>query len=188
MSVASQHQAAFETLLLEAFADPVRADYDTLRARYVLSERYQPWYRDQEGLEELRMRMAMGEWEGSLVLAGELVEGDPLFIDLRFMLSRIFDHAGQDYEASLQRTFGNGLLRSVLRSGDGRSAKTAIRVIDPRELKLALESMNLKACHSQLRKIGDRWLEAISCLGSGGERLMFFDVDSSQRWLIRLHG
>jgi len=178
---------SFQTLLLEALADPEGAEYARLRESYAASDSYQPWVRDQEGLEELRMRMATGEWESGLKLVNELLMLDPLSIALRFMGSHIHDKLDDVWEASLQRTFANGLMRAVMRSGDGRSCENAICVLDTRELYMALDAMGLKATRSELRQENGRWIDVVTATGRE-DRLVYFDVDNPQSWLVKLHG
>ncbi len=179
---------SFDSLLYEALSDPKEADYTALRRAYVTSDRYMPWVRDTEGLEELRMRMATGRWDEAFQLANELLETDPLSIDIRFMMSRICIQVSQSFEAKCQRTFANGLVRAILRSGDGRTPDTAIRVLDSRELRLVCESLKLTPIRSELGQHGGRWIDAVRATGPDGELTVYFDVHSPQSWLLKLTG
>jgi Domain of unknown function (DUF4919) len=176
----------FESLLDEALADPEAADYAALRESYADSVRYLPFGRDQDAVEDLHRRMAAEEWEQALDLVEALLSDDPLSISLRFAYAHILEHLDDEIEASAQRTFGNGLLRAVLSSGDGRSPESAMRVLDTREMYLVVEILGLRAERTQLSQVGTEWVELVEVKGGDGERGLYFNVSLPQSWLAKV--
>jgi hypothetical protein len=176
----------FETLLEEALADPERADFARLRMAYARSLGYLPFGREQGEIEELHRRMAAERWEEALDLVELLLESDPLSIPLRFAYAHVLEEDNDELEAGMQRTFGNGLLRAVLASGDGRSAETAIHVLDMREMYLVLDVMGLRAIRSQLIQVGTEWIDQVGATGGEGDRDVYFNVSIPQGWLAEV--
>ncbi len=174
----------FRRMLLEVLADPNSADYVSLRKTWLESGLYAPWARDREALDELHMRVGALQWEEARRLAEELLEHEPLDIQLRLELARIYDGLGDEMDAVDQRRFANGLIRAILRSGDGRSVESAIAVIDSQEQALVLTALDLRPVRSVLKAIGDRWIDRVEAVGARGARVVHFDVTLPQRWLL----
>ena len=177
----------FATLLTEALADPEHADFQRLRESFASSDFYMPYGRDQEDIEELHMRIATKRWDKALALVEEMLDFDPLGISLRFAYAHVLEGVGEDWEATSQRCFANGLMRAILGSGDGRTAETAIAVLDMRELRLVLDVLGCRAVRSQLTHGDGRWLDVVEATDAHGEeRTLYFDVDLPQGWLASL--
>lgn len=173
----------FDTLLEEALADPESADFKHLRRVYANSLAYIPYGRDQEEIEELHQRMAAERWQEALDLVEVLIEDDPLSIPLRFAYAHILEADNDEFEAGTQRAFANGLLRSILSSGDGRSPDGAIHVLDTREMYLVLDVLHLRCQRTQLTQVGNDWIDRVEAIGGEGRREVFFNVSVPQSWL-----
>lgn len=178
--------ADFSVLLDEALADPEAADYTALREAYAESHAYVPFGRDQNAIEDLHRRMASESWDEALDLVEVLIEDDPLSIPLRFAYAHILEALDDEMEASAQRQFGNGLMRAILSSGDGRSPETAIQVLDSREMYLAIEMLGLRATTTRLSHDGLEWIERVEVTGKGETRTMYFNVSRPQGWLAKV--
>lgn len=177
----------FEYLLGEALADPERADFVALREAYARSESYVPFGREHEEIEILHQHMAAEEWGRARSLCEELLDHDPLSITLRFAYAHILEAEDDEWEASDQRMFANGLLRGILRSGDGRTPETAFAVLDTREMFLVVEVLGLRVIRSQLSHVDGLWLDTVEARGPEGDRTLYFDVTLPQEWLADVH-
>lgn len=175
----------FETLLAEALADPEGADFRRLRGRYAESFLYLPYGRDQDGIEGLHRKMVLEEWEAAVEIVESLLAEDPLSISLRFAYAHILEAHGEDIEAGLQRAFGNGMVRCVMRSGNGRSPETALQVLDSREMYLILEILGHRALRSQLWQKGSEWIDAVE-IQAAEPRTVYFNVSLPQDWLQKV--
>ncbi len=170
----------FWELLEDAFLDPDRVDYAQLRHMYAASAHYVPYGRDPTGAVRLHQALATEDWEAAIEVVEELLVTDPLAIALRLAYAHALDGVSDDWEATTQRAVANGLLKSILRSGDGKAAHTAITVLDDRERQLALEMMGTRAMRTRLESHTSGWLEVVSC--SDG-RTLYFDVTWPQSFL-----
>ncbi len=178
--------ADFDSRLDEALADPEGADFAGLRAAYASSAHYLPFGRDQGGLEALHRLIESGAWEPAREMVEALLEGDPLSVSLRFAYAHVLEGLDEEWEASSQRSFADGLLRSILRTGDGRTPATAIQVLDMREMYLVLETMGLRVTRSQLSQIDEEWIDLVEVRGPEGDREMYFNVTLPQTWLAQV--
>ncbi|TNE88287.1 MAG: DUF4919 domain-containing protein [Deltaproteobacteria bacterium] len=175
----------FDALLLDVRTDPTRADYSALRIAWTECSRYQPYGRDSEGLEELHMRVASKRFEEAVRLAKRLLEAEPLSVSLHLLYAQALDGLGDDWDAGDHRAIAHGLCKAILRSGDGRSAATALVVVEPWEIKLALDLLGLASMRSEQRQEADRWYDCVLAIGKDGEREVWFDVTHMQNWLAQ---
>ncbi len=163
-------------LLLDALLDPGTADFTALRREWMSSERGDLLVRDEEALEELHLRLATDHYAEALDLVEELLERDPLDVELRLWCARCHEGLRDMAEASCQRAFANGLVRAALRSGDGLSPATALRVLHTREEHRLLRIMGLTSLGSELMEVDGRWIDRVEATGEQGARVVFFDV------------
>lgn len=180
----------FRELLEDAFLDPDRVDYVLLRQLYVASEAYRPWdvveIVDEDDapvpnpIERLHASIAAEDWEDATGLAEALIEAAPLAIPMRLAYAHVLDAIGDDWEASTQRAVANGLVRAILRSGDGKTQATAIKVLDERELHLALELLGTRSVRTAVDAEGEVWIATAECADG---RTVYFDVTTPQQWL-----
>jgi hypothetical protein len=177
-------RAHFEDLLAEALLEPLNTDYEALREAWIACDGPERVVRDEEAIEELHMRLATQRWEAARDLAEELLDAEPLCVQLRLWLARATEGLGEEREASNERAFANGLVRAILRSGDGASPEHALRVIHTREIALVLGVMDLQAQRSELREVDGRWIDRVECTGLEGPRTVYFHVAVPECWMV----
>lgn len=175
----------FDALMLDVRTDPTRADYLALRLAWAECSRYRPYGKDTEAIEELHMRVASREYPKAVKLARHLVEEDPLSVSIHLLYAQALDGVGDDIDAGDHRAIAHGLCKAILRSGDGRSPATALVVVEPAEIRLALDLLGLRAERSLERQHDERWYDCILTRGSEGEREVWFDVTCMQNWLAQ---
>ena len=56
-------------------------------------------------------------------------------------------------------------------------------VVEPAEIRLALDLLGLRAERSLARQHEERWYDCILARGAEGEREVWFDVTAMQEWL-----
>lgn len=176
----------FDTLLEEALADPDGADYPALRNSYASTYLYLPYGRDQRGLEDLHRLIEAEEWDDAREIVEVLLATDPLSISLRFAYAHVLEAIGEDWEATSQRTFADGLLRAILRSGDGRTPETAFHVLDLRETYLVVHTLGYRVNRTQLAQVGGEWIDLVEARGPEGDRELYFNVTLPQSWLVQV--
>ncbi|MCO4743151.1 MAG: DUF4919 domain-containing protein [Proteobacteria bacterium] len=175
----------FESDLLEALADPTRADFSSLRDAWTACPRYQPYGRDAEGIEELHMRVATESWDKAVELAKRLLDITPLSVSLRLLYAQALAGSGDRWEAGDQRAVAHGICKAILRSGDGRSQANALVVHDPSEIKLALDLLGCRALRSYQVEIEGRWYDRVEATSPKGDRDVWFDVTIMHDWLTQ---
>lgn len=173
----------FSELLEDAFLYPDSVDYDQLRTLYVHSSSYVPYGRDQSCIETLNAQLAALDFEAAIQTIEPLIEVDPLSITLRLAYAHALDGIDDEWEASTQRAVANGLIKSIMGSGDGRTPHTAIVVLDDRERELVLQLLDVRPISSQTTASEDGWLDCVTCQG---DRLVYLDVSWPQGWLLAM--
>lgn len=170
----------FWELLEDAFLNPASIDYGLLRALYAASAHYLPYGHRPDGVEILHRHLEAQEWEEAIAVVEDLLVDDPLAIALRLAYAHALDGIGDDWEASTQRAVANGLIKAVMRSGDGRSPDSPLRVLDERELHLIVDLLGTRAARTRMDLHEDRWLAVVEAADG---RSLYFDVTWPQGWL-----
>jgi hypothetical protein len=125
-------QPTYESLLEKARRGDPGLDLTALRmasaARLAESKAADP---------ELRKKMFealhQDQWAAVIETANQVLAQNYLDIDAHMFVAAAYEKTHQPEKAALHRTMGNGLMKSILASGDGRSFKTAFVVISVEE-------------------------------------------------------
>jgi len=175
-----QALVTFRELLEDAFLQPDRADFSQLRAHYVQSAEYAPYGHASDAVEALHRHLEAAAWEDAITAAEDILALDPLSIAVRLAYAHALEGVDDDWEAATQRAVANGLVRAILRSGDGASEASALLVLDDREVPLILDVLGTTGLRSRLEIVDERHVLCVTC---ADQRDRFFDVSWPQRWL-----
>jgi len=125
-------QPAYDGLLEKARRGDPGLDFTALRmasaARLADSRAADP---------ELRKKMFEAlhkdQWAAVIEIGNQVLAQNYLDIDAHMFVAFAYEKTHEAEKAALHRTMGNGLMKSILASGDGRSFKTAFVVISVEE-------------------------------------------------------
>ncbi len=126
---ASPYQAA----LAEARKDPARADFDKLRELYTQDRNYLPYvhltppYREHHPA--LFEALDAGDFKSAIKHAEAILDVDYLDTEAHFFSAKAYEALGKRKPAEFHRRFFEGVMNSILSTGDGAGPQTAIRVI-----------------------------------------------------------
>jgi hypothetical protein len=120
------------------------ADYDQLRQTYsarpdfiVICERDRP-------LKVVGNAMEAGEWDEVLTLSEPWTTRCAVDVDAHVARTVAFEKLGRTAESAAEREMAIGLVKSVMRSGDGKSPQTAFVVISVGEEFSTLGALGLR--------------------------------------------
>lgn len=172
-------------LLSLALQNPDVADFKALRLAYAESPGYDPYDPPGDVEESIDKALTEGDVEGALREIRRELEADYLDIVTHSMAALAYKRAGDDANAAFHMTFANGLVRSILDSGDGLSFSTAYVVIDVGEEYTVLQLLGLDAVSQSLKADGEHQFDVVECVNQEtGENLeIFFNVDIPMRYL-----
>lgn len=125
-------QPAYDSLLEKARRGDPGLDFTALRmasaARLADSRAADP---------ELRKKMFEAlhkdQWAAVIETGNQVLAQNYLDVDAHMFVAFAYEKTHEAEKAALHRTMGNGLMKSILASGDGRSFKTAFVVISVEE-------------------------------------------------------
>jgi len=124
--------------------NPTDADYDHLRQAYsarpdflVICERDRP-------LKVVGNAMEAAKWDEVLTLSEPWVARCPVDVDAHVARTVAFEKLGRTADSAAEREIAIGLVKSVMRTGDGKSPETAFVVISVSEEFSTLGALGLR--------------------------------------------
>jgi len=137
--------ALYAELLERAKLSDPDFDFTELRLAFTKSTQYDPYNFDKAGLKK-SMYDAFNErdYESALEFAGQILEKNYLMPDPHFIAFRSYDELGDAQNSDFHYYFLNGLINSILASGDGTSPETAFEVIQIEEEYLILGILGIR--------------------------------------------
>jgi hypothetical protein len=149
----------YQDLLQAAVRDPGSVDFTELRLAYVRSPDYDPYgYRSAPASSHGRVGLALrvGDLAGLLVTLSGLIELQYFDISAHQLVALAYERIGDRVTAATHRRIAEGLVASILQSGDGRSYQTAYQVISIAEEYAILDTLKLEVQAQSLGSHGGR--------------------------------
>jgi len=163
-------------------ADAAPADYDRLRAAFgerpdfiTVCERDRPIKPVGEALEAQ-------QWNEVLRLTEPWLVRCPVDVDFRVARTVALEKLGRTAEATSEREHAVGLVKSVLRSGDGKSPATAFVVISVGEEFSTLGAVGLRPKNQRLQ---EDTIHVITVEKDGQSGELYFDASAHFRRLAQ---
>ena len=129
-------------------------------------------------------------YRDALQAAEEMLERCPLDLDAHLAAAVSTGELGTPDRAGYHRRIIDGMVRSILASGDGKSLKGAMTVIDVQEEYVAVNALGLQTSSQGLLNQGGRFFDAVQTLDprtkAGG--VLYFNLDRPMRWANRQLG
>ncbi|MEA1874050.1 MAG: DUF4919 domain-containing protein [Bacteroidota bacterium] len=172
-----QADLLYPTLVDSAIANPLNTDYTELRLTHAKSSAYDP-YGDDEGLMKLRDLINAKEFEVATEVAKTQYRRlfhDPLFHYYAFIIWTEVEDEGM---ADIHSFYYTKLIKSVISSGDGKSAKTAYHVINISEEYRVLEYLEMEIVEQNLLEVSGHSFDEISAKDTDGKtKEIYFNID-----------
>ncbi len=165
-------------LLARAKLDPARADFRQLRMAFTKTPAYLPYDRYTAEDKEINAAIDTGNWTRALEIVNSLLEKNYVRIRSHLSALLIYDKQGDTERARFHHAFINGLFRSIMSSGDGRSAASAFVVINTEEEYDVIGLSGLQPGSQALRHEGGKSFDVMTVTPrKGGEPIqLFFDI------------
>lgn len=163
------------------WAEPV--DFGDLRAQFGERDDFAQRCEIDQPIQLAAQAFAQGQWEEVLALATPFLDRCPVDMDFHFLRAVALSELGREAEAMQHQHWRHGLLESVMRSGDGRSAETAWVVISVGEEYAVLRALGLERESQSLLAGG---IDALSVRDEDGvASTIYFDPAASHARLLR---
>lgn len=174
----SPAQPTYESLLAMARRGDGGLDFTALRmasaARLAKMDEADP---------ELRKKMFAAlhddRWAAVIETGNQVLAQNYLDIDAHMFVAHAYEKSHQPEKAAPHRTMGDGLMKSILASGDGRTAKTAFVVISVHEEYSVLRHYRLLPGKQDLMTAGGHSYDVLTAqTGDTHEQAtVFFNID-----------
>lgn len=144
-AIAHQADAEFENLVALVKAKEPDIDFTELRIAFARTSKYDPY-----GLQYHQLRDEMvaaseaGNFEHALELANEFLTINYIFPEAHIVAIRAYDSLNKPRDADFHRYVLNGLIESILASGDGTTPQSAYKIVLIEEEYLVLEVKGIK--------------------------------------------
>jgi hypothetical protein len=164
-------------------------DFTVLRLAYADGSSYRP---SVQCGERQAMFQALHErrYRDALLSAEEMLVRCPLDLDAHLVAGLSAGELGTPGRADYHRRIVDGLIRSILASGDGKSLRSAMTVIDVQEEDVALNALGLEARSRGLLSQGGRYFDEVRTIDprTNAAAVLYFNLDRPMRWANRQLG
>jgi hypothetical protein len=167
-------------------ADPVFLD-DFIALRTEFGQRDDSYRRCEQDrpMQLLVDHFEAEQWQAVLDVSLPWLAQCPVDIDARVISAIANQQLGRREDADLHKRWYNGLVDSVLASGDGKTAETAFVVISVGEEYALLRAMGLE---SKGQTLLDGGIDALTVEGESGSETIYFNPSSHWVRLERMFG
>ena len=178
---------SYEDLLAQAKQDVSKVDFAALRYAYAESAQYNPYDPNTAELNAAMMKaMNAKDCAGAMQHAQAILEKNYVRINAHIVSTICLRQSEQTQPAAHHDAMARGLINSILASGDGKTAETAMVVIAVDEEYSVLGALGLKKLRQALvENAGHKFDHFAVTDRDGRDGSMFFNVDRPFAWFAR---
>jgi hypothetical protein len=140
----------YEALLEKVKAGDTTVSFKELRMAYTESQGYAPYGGDRESRKSMLSALNDNSYDKALEYAGNILKQNYLDITAHIVSSIAYNELKNPERAKYHRQIVDGLIQSILKSGDGKSLETAYVVISTDEEYALFNVLGLKAASQSL--------------------------------------
>lgn len=173
----------YQALVAKMKKSDSSVDFARLRFLRTQLDNYTPYGPDSE--DRPFKQLAAGNVAKAQTLAENVLAQNELDLESNITLARVADQRKDEATAAYHRYVAQGILDSVLRSGDGKTPETAYKVIAVPEEYAALSNLGLQPGTQSLAKIEGRAYDIFEALDAEGRPAgrVYFDIEPIDKWL-----
>jgi hypothetical protein len=182
-------EPSYEDFVAQIKHGKLDVDYTAFRLSYAASPNYAPYGTATTSTALVAMTTAFraGDCATAIARANEVMEANFVQIDAHLVTGLCQQKAGNEESARRERAVVDGLISSVLKSGDGKTPQTAFDVIAIDEEYKALGMLGLVRGTQSLVTVDGRTFDRLDAKtrDSGQPVTLYFNVDRLQAKLLR---
>lgn len=146
---AEKPDAVYAALAKKAASGDTQVDYRALRLACAAASGCDA-RGDRDVLQAMRQAWRAGDFRKTVSLAEKLIAAGFPQIEAHMVSAQAYDALKKQADAGRHKAIAEGLLRSILQSGDGKTKETAFEVIGTHEEYLTLAAMGLQVSGQSL--------------------------------------
>jgi hypothetical protein len=176
-------QARYADLTKRATEGDKSVDFSALRAAYPYTDQWDPFGNKSAALMDQAVAASKGkDCATALEKLDEILKVDFTIDAAHALRSDCLAETGNGSAASIESAIANGLVQSLMESGDGNTERTAYLVMTEREEMdvLANRHLAVKVRETEIRGVGDRLYDEVQSASAAGGAIqtVYFDVTS----------
>jgi hypothetical protein len=180
--------ATYTELLAAAQRSPELADYTALRMAYAASPEYAPYglvHSDNGLWKAINVALKQDDLAAVVQACNRLLDKYALDLKTHMIATWAHDRLGNSILANHHTQFGQGVLKSLMESGDGLSFETAFVVIDIREEYFILQLLGAEMKVQALAEHQGSWFDIFSVVitKTQQEASIYCNIDLCKTWL-----
>jgi hypothetical protein len=174
---AKAKQKEFDDLLARVKASDESVDFARLRMAATELESYSAY--GSSGGKEMHAALNGGDFKKALDLAGGVLKDNYLDVDAHIVSMIAADKLGDAARSAHHRYVVKGIVDSIAKSGDGKTAETAFKVIAVSEEYALVRVMGLRPQAQALRHADGHSYDVLTVVDpeSNTESEIFFNID-----------
>jgi hypothetical protein len=178
-------QATYQSILAQVKNSDSKADFGKLRTAFTQTGNYKPYDSDRNTKKSLFAALQKKEYAKAKELAGKILETNYVDVDAHRAMYRACSELQMTDQAKFHRYVLDGLIQSILKSGDGKTAGTAYVVIATNEEYAALSELGIKPTRQALvSDNGKRYDRFDGVNQKNNEQVtVYFNIDRQFSWL-----
>lgn len=177
----------YSDLLAAAQANPVDADYHSLRMAYARSDAYMPYASDTDNLQALQAALPAQNFDAALNAIQGLLDFCYLDIEAHMAADYVYTLREETDHANYHRLWARGLIQAILATGNGRDAESAFIVLSIPEEYTLLRVLGFRPAGQRLIQHEGHWFDVLNGqhTESGEAVELYFNIDLPRQWLER---
>jgi hypothetical protein len=170
-------QPTYESLLARVMRGDAGVDYTALRMAYA-DRLANAVAADSELRKKMFEALHKDQWAAVIETGNRVLAQNYLDIDAHMFVAYAYEQSHEPEKAAPHRAFGDGLMRSILASGNGREVKTAFVVISVEEEYAVLRHYRLASGLQSLVTVGGHSYDVLTAqTDTNEEATVYFNID-----------
>lgn len=175
---------SYQDLLAQVKKMDAKADFQALRLAYVQTPDYQPYGDDRASRDGMRDGMRSKDYQKAVKNADKVLSKNYVDIEAHAIAALAHAELKNADKAKFHTYVRDGLVKSILKSGDGKSPKTAFVVINTSEEYALMRALEVKPMRQALMKDKGHSYDRQDCLdGMSKPITLYFNIDRPFQWL-----
>lgn len=185
----AEAESRYEKLLARVKALDRTVDFQELRLAFTETPDYNPYGGDREAHDALYRAFDEKEYQEAVKLAEAVLAKKYVDLDAQFVCYVAHRRLGNKNKAAFHKLVLDGLVGSILDSGDGTSPATACVVIEIREEYFILEVLGCRLKTQALTRHEGQMIDRMDVVDKEGQdRTLYFNINRAFAWLQKTLG
>ena len=173
--------AAYNELVAKIKGGDTSIDFKALRIAFTHTKNYSPYGGDRDGQKILFAAIDKKNYKDAVKKAEELLKDDYVDMDAHVGASLAYRGLGENDKADIHKNIYLGLVNSIIKSGDGKTASTAYVVISTHEEYITLRALGLASGDQSLQHLDGHTFDVLTATDPKTKESLkvFFNIDIS---------